>query len=85
VHCHNAHGFIYVPEGSIVMGVRGGKSVTLTRGQTFYEGPNDIHTAGHNAGLAEPAKFPVFLSKNGDKPVLTPVRYVSEARGLRRL
>jgi quercetin dioxygenase-like cupin family protein len=35
-----------VLEGSIVMGVKGGKEVTLTAGQTFYEGPNDIHTVG---------------------------------------
>src|SRR4029077_18460969 len=43
IHRHNAHGFIYVLEGSIVMPVRGGKEVTLTPGQTFYEGPEDIH------------------------------------------
>lgn len=73
VHRHNAHGFIYVLEGSIVMGVRGGKSVTLTRGQTFYEGPNDVHTVGRNASLTEPAKFLVFLLKNRDEPILTPL------------
>jgi len=73
VHRHNAHGFIYVLEGSIVMGVRGGKSVTLTPGQTFYEGPDDIHTVGRNASLTEPAKFLVFLLKNSSEPILTPV------------
>jgi quercetin dioxygenase-like cupin family protein len=40
IHRHNAHAFIYVLEGSIVMQVRGGKEVTLTPGQTFYEGPD---------------------------------------------
>jgi quercetin dioxygenase-like cupin family protein len=74
VHRHNAHGFIYVLEGSIVMGVRGGKSVTLTPGQTFYEAPNDIHTVGRNASLTKPAKFLVFLLKNRDESILTPVR-----------
>jgi quercetin dioxygenase-like cupin family protein len=74
VHRHNAHGFIYVLEGSIVMGVRGGKPVTLTPGQTFYEGPNDIHTVGRNASLTKPARFLVFLLKNRDEPILTPVR-----------
>ena len=44
VHRHNAHALVYVLEGSIVMGVNGEKPVTLTAGQTFYEGPNDIHT-----------------------------------------
>jgi quercetin dioxygenase-like cupin family protein len=73
VHRHNAHGFIYVLEGSIVMGVRGGKPVTLTPGQTFYEGPNDVHTIGRNASSTKPAKFLVFLIKVTGAPVLTPV------------
>ena len=73
VHRHDAHGFIYVLEGSIVMGVKGGKEVTLTSGQTFYEGPADVHTVGHNASATQPAKFLVFLIKNRDAPVLVPV------------
>ena len=72
VHRHNAHAFVYVLEGSIVMGVRGGKSVTLTPGQTFYEGPNDVHTIGHNASHTKPAKFLVVLVKNSDEPVAMP-------------
>src|SRR2546421_4337205 len=55
IHRHNAHGFIYVLEGSIVMQVRGGKEVTLTPGQTFYEGPDDVHVVGRNASKTEPA------------------------------
>lgn len=74
VHRHNAHAFVYVLEGSIVMGVRGGKSVTLTPGQTFYEGPDDIHTLSRNASLTEPAKFLVVLLKNRGEPISTPVR-----------
>lgn len=74
VHRHDAHSFIYVLEGSIVMGVRGGKEVTLTAGQTFYEGPNDVHTVGRNASQSAPAKFVVFLLKNRGAPVLTPVK-----------
>lgn len=74
VHRHDAHGFVYVLEGSIVMGVRGGRPVTLTPGQTFYEGPDDIHTVGRNASLTEPARFLVFLLKDADAPILTPVR-----------
>lgn len=64
VHRHDAHGFIYVLEGSIVMQVRGGKEVTLTPGQTFYEGPNDVHTVGRNASSIRPARFLVLLLKN---------------------
>jgi quercetin dioxygenase-like cupin family protein len=71
-HRHNAHAFIYVLEGSVVMGVRGGKPVTLTPGQTFYEGPNDVHTIGRNASSTKPAKFLVFLLKNSDEPMAVP-------------
>ncbi|WP_437298585.1 cupin domain-containing protein [Sorangium sp. So ce426] len=71
VHRHDAHGFIYVLEGSIVMGVKGGKEVTLTPGQTFYEGPSDIHTVGRNASAKKPAKFLVVLVKErGVAPLL---------------
>jgi len=73
VHRHNAHAFVYVLEGSIVMGVRGGKTVTLKPGQTFYEGPHDIHTISRNASLTEPARFLVFLLKNSGEPISTPV------------
>lgn len=73
VHRHNAHAFVYVLEGSIVMGVNGGKPVTLTAGQTFYEGPDDIHTVGRNASQTRPAKFVVFLIKDAGAPLLTPV------------
>jgi quercetin dioxygenase-like cupin family protein len=74
VHIHNAHGFIYVLEGSIVVGVNGGEPVTLAPGQTFYEGPNDIHTISRNASKARPAKFLVFLIKDKDAPISVPVK-----------
>lgn len=63
VHRHDAHGFIYVLEGEIVMGVRGGKEVRLKPGQTFYEGPHDVHTVGRNASKTKPATFVVMLLK----------------------
>jgi len=74
IHRHNAHGFIYVLEGSIVMQVRGGKEVTLTPGQTFYEGPDDVHVVGRNASKTEPAKFIVFFVKDKGAPVLVPAK-----------
>jgi len=73
IHRHNAHAFVYVLEGSIVMQVKGGKEVTLTTGQTFYEGPDDVHIVGRNASSTKPAKFLVFLVKNKGAPVLVPV------------
>jgi len=74
VHRHDAHGFIYVLEGSVVMQVRGGQEVTLTPGQSFYEGPNDVHAVGRNASTTRPAKFLVMLIKNKGAPVLTEVK-----------
>jgi quercetin dioxygenase-like cupin family protein len=74
IHRHNAHAFVYVLEGSIVMQVRGGKEVTLTPGQTFYEGPEDLHVIGRNASQTKPAKFVVFLLKDKGAPVLVPVQ-----------
>ena len=73
IHRHNAHGFIYVLEGSIVMQVKGGKEVTLTPGQTFYEGPDDVHVVGRNASKTKPAKFVVFFVKDKGAPVVVPV------------
>jgi len=73
IHRHNAHAFVYVLEGTIVMQVKGGKETTLTPGQTFYEGPNDVHIVGRNASNTKPAKFIVFLLKDKGAPVLIPV------------
>ena len=70
VHRHNAYAFVYVLEGSIVMQLKGGKEVTLKPGQTFYEGPNDVHVLGRNASTTKPAKFVVFLVKDKGAPVL---------------
>src|SRR5580704_8727140 len=77
IHRHNAHAFVYVLEGSIVMQLRGAKEVTLTPGQTFYEGPDDVHVVGKNASQTKPAKFAVFLLavfllKDKGTPVLVP-------------
>lgn len=72
IHRHFAHAFVYVLEGSIVMQVRGGKETTLMPGQTFYEGPDDVHVVGRNASQTQPAKFIVFLVKDKGAPVVVP-------------
>jgi len=74
VHRHNAHAFVYVLEGSVVMQVKAGKEVTLTPGQTFYEGPDDIHVVGRNASKTSPAKFLVLMVKDKGSPILVPVK-----------
>jgi quercetin dioxygenase-like cupin family protein len=68
IHRHNAHAFVYVLEGSVVMQLRGGEPVTLKAGETFYEGPNDVHIVGRNASDSKPAKFVVFLVKKQGVP-----------------
>ena len=74
IHRHNAHAMVYVLEGSVVMQVKGGKQVTLTPGQTFYEGPDDVHVVDRNASKTQPAKFLVVLIKNKGAPALVPVK-----------
>jgi quercetin dioxygenase-like cupin family protein len=74
IHRHNAHAFVYLLEGSIIMQVKGGKEVTLKPGDTFYEGPDDIHTVGRNASKTEPARFVVFFVKDKGAPVLVPAQ-----------
>lgn len=73
IHRHNAHAFVYVLEGTVIMQLKGGKEVTLTPGQTFYEGL-DVHTVGRNASKTKPAKFVVFLVKEEGVPALIPVK-----------
>jgi quercetin dioxygenase-like cupin family protein len=73
-HRHNAQAMLYVLEGSVVMQLKGGKEVTLTPGQTFYEGPDDVHVVDRNASSTKPAKFVVFLIKDKGAPALVPVK-----------
>src|SRR5262245_53512403 len=74
IHRHDAQAFVYMLEGSVVMQLKGGQEVTLTPGQTFYEGPDDIHLVDRNASSTEPAKFLVFMIKNKGAPALVPVK-----------
>jgi quercetin dioxygenase-like cupin family protein len=74
IHRHDARAFIYVLEGTIVMQLKGGKEVTLTAGDTFYEGPDDVHVVGRNASTTMPAKFLVLFIKDKGAPILTPVK-----------
>ena len=73
IHRHNAHAMVYVLEGSVVMQVKGGKEVTLKPGQSFYEGPDDVHVVDRNASTTKPAKFLVVLIKDKGTPALVPV------------
>jgi quercetin dioxygenase-like cupin family protein len=74
IHTHHAQAFVYVLEGSIVMQVRDGAAATLTPGQTFYEGPDDVHIVGRNASQTARAKFIVFLAKDKGAPIFVPAK-----------
>ena len=74
VHTHNAQAMVYVLEGSIVMQAKGGAPVTLTPGQTWYVGPDDVHVVSRNASSSAPAKYLVFMVKDKGAPILTPVK-----------
>jgi quercetin dioxygenase-like cupin family protein len=67
-HRHDAQVFVYVLEGEMTMQVKGGPLVTVQPGQTFYEGPGDIHQVSANASRTAPAKILVFMVKDKAKP-----------------
>ena len=73
-HRHNAHTFVYVLEGSVIMKVKCGKEVTLGPGQTFYESPDDVHTVSRNASKTQPARFVVFFVKQKGAPTTVPAK-----------
>ena len=73
-HLHNAQAMVYVLEGSVVMQLKGGQPVTLTPGQTFYEGPDDVHVVDRNASKTQPAKFLVVLIKDKGAPAVMPAQ-----------
>ena len=68
-HRHNAQVFVYVLEGAVRMQVEGHAPVTLGPGETFYEGPEDIHTVSANASKTNPARILVFMIKEQGAPV----------------
>ena len=73
-HTHHAQALVYVLEGSIVMQAKGKAPVTLAQGQTWYEGPDDVHLVSRNASNSAPAKYLVFMVKDKGAPILTPVK-----------
>ncbi len=72
-HRHNAHTFVYVLAGSVVMQVAGGERKILKAGETFYETPDDVHTVSENASATEPAKILIFMVKEQAAPPTIPV------------
>jgi quercetin dioxygenase-like cupin family protein len=67
-HRHNAQVFVYGLEGSLRMQVQGSHVVTVGPGDTFYEGPDDVHVVSENASQTQPAKFLVVMVKDKVPP-----------------
>jgi quercetin dioxygenase-like cupin family protein len=74
IHRHHAQAVVYVLEGRVEMQVSGRQPVTLAPGQTFYEGPEDVHLVARNASQTAPAKFLVFFVKDTGTPVKVPAK-----------
>jgi quercetin dioxygenase-like cupin family protein len=71
-HRHNANTFVYVIEGTLLMGVKGKEPVRVDAGQTFYESPTDVHTVSRNASDTAPARFLVFFIREKGAPTMAP-------------
>ena len=73
-HQHHAQVFVYVLSGTVRMQVQGSAVVTLKAGETFYEGPDDVHTVSANASNTEPARILVFMVKDKSAAATTPAK-----------
>src|SRR5262249_36311298 len=73
-HRHNAHVFLHVLEGQLVVQVKGGQPVTLNPGDTYYEAPDDIHMVSRNPSDKVPAKALIFMVKKVGAPATTLVK-----------
>jgi quercetin dioxygenase-like cupin family protein len=72
-HRHPGHHiFGYVLEGTYKLKLDQGPETILTKGQTFYEAPGQLHAVSANASQTEPAKVLVFIVAESGKPVTVP-------------
>ena len=72
-HRHPGHHiFGYVLEGSYRIKLDQGSETVLTKGQTFYEAPGQLHAVSANASQTEPAKVLAFIVAESGKPITVP-------------
>jgi len=72
-HRHPGHHvFGYVLEGSYKLKLDQGEEKILTKGQTFYEAPGQLHAVSANASATEPAKVLAVIVAESGKPVTVP-------------
>jgi quercetin dioxygenase-like cupin family protein len=72
-HRHPGHHvFGYVLEGSYKLKLDQGDEKILTKGQTFYEAPGQLHAVSANGSATEPAKVLAVIVAESGKPVTVP-------------
>jgi quercetin dioxygenase-like cupin family protein len=72
-HRHPGHHiFGYVLEGTYKIKLDQGPETLLTKGQTFYEAPGQLHAVSGNASRTEPAKVLAFIIAESGKPITVP-------------
>ena len=60
-HSHPCPVVGYVLQGAVRMRVNDAPEVIYRSGDTFYEGPGDIHRTSANASATEPARFLAYF------------------------
>ena len=73
-HVHPGSVVTYVLEGAVVSQLEGGRPVTYTQGQSWYESPKTPHVLSKNASRTEPAKLLVFLLSQEGEAIKAPIR-----------
>jgi quercetin dioxygenase-like cupin family protein len=74
-HRHpTTHNFGYVLEGAYRIKLDDGPERVLSKGDTFYEAPNQLHAVSRNASATEPAKVLVVGVAEIGKPTTVPER-----------
>ena len=73
-HRHDAHVFLHLLEGQLIVQLKDAQPVTLNPGDTYYESPNDIHMVSRNPSDSVPAKALIFMVKKIGAPSTTLVK-----------
>jgi len=73
-HRHDAHVFLHILEGQLIVQLKGGQPVTLNAGDTYYEAPSDIHVMSRNPSATVPVKALIFMVKDKGAPATTLVK-----------
>jgi quercetin dioxygenase-like cupin family protein len=73
-HRHDAHVFLHLLEGELIVQLKGAQPVSLRPGDTYYEAPEDIHVMSRNPSDSVPAKARIFMVKKIGAPATTPVK-----------